>query len=263
MKELINTLKIKIEECEPETLKKIKIVSIIIFLMWLLIPPSSLRGLAYDSKRQFGYTVYIKENGEYEPYLVLAKNYNCSRKVLLFRKYALDEPMPYGTDYTGEHRTGYYKDCLIDIFLNNEFVETLDIKNQIVDSDIGIIESMPRADFEFEKISRKVFLLAYSEVVGYNKYFNGEGKMLKYFKHNVKRHIRTTKAGMSIIWKLRTWDLGQFYTTTKAIGYDGGIGASEVATSNYVMPAFCLNPDTKIELKWIDWGLPKFVLVEN
>jgi len=55
----------------------------------------------------------------------------------------------------------------------------------------------------------------------------------------------------------------EFYFTSKIIAHEHE-GANSVEASNYVIPAFCLNPNVKIELKQIiDGESPKFVLVEN
>ena len=69
-----------------------------------------------------GYTVYLKEKGGYEPYLVLSKNYNGYGNVLLLRKYLLDEERIFNE----EKRWGaYYEDSKIDSYLNTEFKQTL------------------------------------------------------------------------------------------------------------------------------------------
>lgn len=40
------------------------------------IEPTKLEDIAYDVNESYGYTVYLKENDEYVPYLVLTNNYN-------------------------------------------------------------------------------------------------------------------------------------------------------------------------------------------
>jgi hypothetical protein len=51
--------------------------------------PGTLRNIAYDVNRKYGYTVYLHEQSGYFPYLVLTGNYNGS--ALLLRKYLLDQ----------------------------------------------------------------------------------------------------------------------------------------------------------------------------
>jgi hypothetical protein len=45
-------------------------VVIVLIVLYFVFEPKTIGDLAYDVKPLYGYTVYIKENGEYEPYLV-------------------------------------------------------------------------------------------------------------------------------------------------------------------------------------------------
>ena len=66
----------------------------------------TLGDIAYNANRKFGYTVYIEEDTDLVPYLVLTNNYNDS--CLLLRKYLLDKPMRYNPN-------GRYADGMIGI----------------------------------------------------------------------------------------------------------------------------------------------------
>ncbi len=146
--------------------------------------------IAYDVNKKWGYRVYIKENSEYIPYLVLTDYYGGNSlfggNVLLLRDYLLDELLAF--DRTQSSRM--YADCDIDKFLKNEFISRFDDKfrNEILFSTIKITDypkSHPegRLTYDTTYISRKILILAYSEVRQKEEYFaKNEGEFLKFFK---------------------------------------------------------------------------------
>ena len=80
----------------------------------------TIKNIAYDVNKKLGYTIYLRENEQYVPYLVLTNDYGGN--VLLLRKHLLDET----ETYNGQTATpSYYEDSEIDKFLNNVFSETL------------------------------------------------------------------------------------------------------------------------------------------
>ncbi len=82
-------------------------------------------------------TIY-KENDEYEPYMVLSKDYY--GKTLLMRKFLLDEPRAFNIYEANGFRNAYYPDSLTDVFLSNDFYNTLSpkMKELILEMDIDI-----------------------------------------------------------------------------------------------------------------------------
>ena len=106
---------------------------------------TKISDLAYDENKESGYTVYIQENSKYVPYLVLTNNYNGN--TLLLRKDILDELRAYN-DYFA-----YYKDSIIDKYLNNEFYNLLGEKEYIKSVKDATIKSLKitMSDEEDEK----------------------------------------------------------------------------------------------------------------
>lgn len=204
----------------------------------------TLKDIAYDVNEKFGYTVYIKENSAFVPYLVLTSDYN--GQALLLRKELLAEgrSFNYGNGYLG-----YYKDSSIDKFLNSVFLTTLEpeIQKSIVDSEITITStsSLGFVGKDTENIFRKVFLLSYTEV-GRREIGMAcvEGKPLKYFKDS--NNIIAYHNNEAQSWWLRT-----SYTTDTSlawgIGLEGTIGGGGVGNKNGVRPAFCLKNTHAIE----------------
>lgn len=214
--------------------------------------PEVLRDLAYsEDMEEHQYTVYISENGEMVPYLVLADNYggNC----LLLRKYVLDAPGIFNSDVRSP---GYYENSLIDQMLNQDFRETLSeqIDAYMVTSDVIITseESLLGGEEAVFSIPREVFLLSATEVcsLGFRTTAR-EGEVLDYFSSNARR-IAETADGKVSSWWLRTPDM---WYDDVVCGVDingvvgiGGVGAfgDEEAYTNGVRPAFCLKPDAPI-----------------
>lgn len=109
------------------------------------------------------YTVYIKENEEYIPYVVVTSNYN--HNTLLLREEPLDEKM----QMNKRNCANYYPKSELDNYLNNSFIENFsdtvkDIINntriEITDDDTLNINKRTRGT---EFITRKIFLLSANE----------------------------------------------------------------------------------------------------
>ncbi len=252
-----------------------RILIIILFAIFILMvaylanyfreTPSTLKQLAYDVNKEHGYTIYLKENNEYVPYIVLTDDYNGSGNTLLLRKYPLSEERVF--DDSGRNIPSYYNNSDIDIFLNNDFYESLseEVQDKIIYSDISITNesSIGVTGEETETISRKVFLLAYSEVIEprSSSTLNNEGELLKYFEdgsgiEQEERRIAYTENGESSSWWLRTPDTW-YSNISSGVGENGGIGAMpHKMTGSYenptgmvtsgVRPAFCMPNDVSI-----------------
>lgn len=201
--------------------------------------PETLGELAYDENKQYGYTVYLKENSEYVPYLVLTADYN--GQALLLREELLEETYVINEDNHGY--AGYYKDSSMDRFLNEEFITLLEpeIQEVIGESEITITakESLGITGTETESIVRKIFLLSYTEI-GYTDYavVNKEGEALKYFDNPDNRIARRNKKAGS--WWLRSSETWEAYTVC-VMGQTGTLGRMSVDKECGVRPAFCLS----------------------
>ncbi|MGK0552652.1 hypothetical protein ACSFB8_11310 [Enterococcus faecalis] len=81
---------VKMKTIKSIILKVVGILEILLLLwgIWGVIQlnkPLTIKDIGYDNllsvvNKLEGYTVYLKENGEYEPYLVLSKDYNGARR---------------------------------------------------------------------------------------------------------------------------------------------------------------------------------------
>ena len=134
--------------------------------------------------------------------------------------------------------------------MNGEFFDSLsaDFQAQILNTNI-VITSRDRVEnnglFEFgtETISRKVFLLSYTELgLPASELANDEGKALKYFKKN---SIIAYCNGEPCSYWLRsryTWEDNMAW----GIGPEGTLGGGDTKSSNGVRPAICVSSTTKV-----------------
>lgn len=212
----------------------------------------TLGSIAYDKSKK-NYTVFIKENDEYVPYLVLTSNYNGN--ALLLRKNLLSEPQPYkkhGPGWSWYEYGSYYEESSVDKFLNTEFFGTLSesTRKAILTSEIEVTdkESYDEWNYKTHLISRKVFLLSSTElgVEGLESVTVTEGKPLKYFKN---KEFVEKKAFMSdgTEWPYwtRTPELWETCTVL-TIGVESlGSGTADVSIG--VRPAFCMSNDMVLD----------------
>lgn len=209
---------------------------------------TEIKNIAYDVVPASGYTVYIKEQGIYRPFLVLTAKYHGN--VLLLRQHVMNTYREINDEKT---YTSYYANSEIDQYLNDEYLQKLSagIQQQIVDSKINIVakESLGINGMKVDTIGRKVFLLAISEV-GYGKaidFIPNEGTPLHYFDLGLKSCGVTTDDGKMASWVLRTP-----YTTYQMavciLDGKGEMGIRNAWDKSGVRPAFCVSPDAKISL---------------
>ena len=220
--------------------------------------PIPIEQLAYDTKRIGKHIVYIKEDGEYESYFVLTKNYY--GKTLLMRYYLLDQPRAFNIYEGNGFHNAYYPNSLMDCFLSNDFFHTLSPKMQelILEMDIDITteESIAAGPIlETEKLRRKIFLLSAYEVdAPESSLVAHEGIKLKYFADAPDGDIRIghKKNGETVNYWLRsahTWD---DYTVTSVSGIEGIVGSVEVNGELTVRPIFCIEGSTPVYKKKIN-----------
>jgi hypothetical protein len=273
----------KIKRLKATIINLLKVLGglLVVWGIWGVIQlnkPLTIKDIAYDNllsvvNKFEGYTVYLKENGEYEPYLVLSKNYNGEGEVLLLRKYLLDEPQIYNTD--DDKYGAYYENSEIDRFLNSTFLDTLEKSTQtkIVISNLEITNkaSIGSVGNETLTIPRKAFLLSHREIAAANsRLAPKEGKKLLYYSVDFHSHIATTKAGEAEPYWLRTpyTEYGITVWGVNSIGYLGNSPLLEMGVERLyrlgVRPAFCVAKDTKLERKeGIVKGKKVFVLKEE
>lgn len=206
--------------------------------------------------------VYIRENGEYVPYLVLTADYGGN--VLLLREHLLPEAMQYEPSPHGETVDGlsggwafydfgsYYEKSSIDAFLSTDFLDVFrpEVRAAIETSSIEVTDMDRYEEWNYatHRIRRKVFLLSSVELGV--KHSDGnmtarEGEPLAYFR-NKEHSFKTAYMADGEPWPYWTrtpwlWDTCLVVT----IGVDK-IGTATADGRIGVRPAFCMERDTKI-----------------
>ncbi len=253
--------------------KVLQIFSVGLSLLFLLAlcscsqaPVQELWELAYDNLPKKERLVYLVENGAYEPYIVLTKDYYGN--VLLLRKYVMDERRAFNIYHADGFNDAYYPDSWMDRFLSDDFYDMLSPVTQskivAVDIDITTKESIGIGREEMEKITRKVFLLSYYEITGFDSPVSAnEGIVLSYFTDMPKSEDRIGyfKNGESMNFWLRTPNTGFDSMIYNVSDSEGMIGPSQVINELGVRPVFCMSGDTKVFQKEVE-GLGSVYVIE-
>lgn len=194
----------------------------------------TLFDLTNAGKDSFAREVYLLENGLYVPYIVLSSDYK--GQVLLLRKNIMNHFKAIG-NYSAE-----YQNSSIDQYLSSEYLSLFpdEFVEKIVTVDIEVTtkDSLYSTDGETETISRKAFLLSYTEM-NYSEHSMAvtEGKALRYFSDDKSRiaYWGNKPSG----WWLRTPYTG-YDSVTWAV--DGSGMKTELSSSyeNGIRPAICL-----------------------
>lgn len=225
---------------------------------------TTLERIAYDKSGRES-VVYIKEEDEYIPYLVLAADYGGN--VLLLREHLLPEEMPYKPSMHESKISGlsggwayyeygsYYEKSSIDKFLNTDFLGMFspDMQAAIADTTIEVTDmesyhGSNRASVT-HRINRKVFLLSAVELgvdfsVGYC--ITKEGMPLKYFE-NARHSVRKACKADGEAWPY--WTRTPWLWETCEVNV---IGVEKTAAAPAdkllgVRPAFCMGKDTAVQ----------------
>ena len=208
--------------------------------------------IAYNKfKEKDDYRVYVKEDGKYIPFLVIANEY-VPGSTLLLRESILSE-----LRRVNEYNS-YYKDSEIDRFLNGEYYNTLkEIHHLIKNSPIEIYskEAIGFSGDETEYINRHIFLLSRKELCSD---FENEGKELDYF-NEVKNRISYYN-GKPMSWLLRT-PVGSYFSAVFGVIDNGGVSIGNSFNEYGIRPALCVDSLAKIKKKeGIVYGEKVYVL---
>ena len=228
------------------SMKKIMILISVIFLMctgiWFRFHTKECRvvsDLAYDKNKKGDHLVYIREGHELVPFLVLTSDYN--GETLLLRKEVLKMNMQINS------YEAYYENSFMDDYLNHEYIRQLPDGMPVLESEIKITDekSLGVSGTGTKSIKRKIFLLAYSEVMeDQNINAASEGTFLRFFEKEEQRIV--LKENQKNSWWLRTPNT--YYTScVYVIGANNKIGFSNAYDKNGVRPAFCVPGDCKME----------------
>ena len=215
-------------------------------------PASILGDLAYHrSREENSYTVWIREDTIYVPYLVLSSSYASDNSCLVLRKNILDAPRPFNDNVP---YSGYYPDSIIDQYLNDTFFYILSecVRQQILETSFCVTSktSLWGGVAAEENIARKVFLLSVYEVSGRSSgTMVKEGEPLAFFSTE-DRCIAITDSGEYSGWWLRTPNLSYsnlvYGVDQNGIVNVGGVGGFGESYLSGVRPAFCISADEPI-----------------
>ena len=206
-----------------------------------------LKDLAYGNNKSSVYRVYLEENNQYVPFIVLScENY---KGCLLLREYLLDERVCYND---AQEYASYYKNSNIDSYLNNEYIKSLSpqIQSCILTSDVEITskEAIDTHKDFINIIKRKVFLLSANEINASVFSTVKEGSPLQYFS-TVSSRIATYRNGEPDSWILRTPALRNGNTLI-GVADDGSTGIGGISKSGSgIRPAFCVSDNTEVVLR--------------
>lgn len=197
--------------------------------------------LAYDHADSTN-LIYVLENGEYIPFLVLTDDYGGN--TLLLRK-----------EITGNNRrisdySAYYAKSEIDLYLNEDYLGFLTELSQYLSMtsvEITCNDALGVSGLETEAVERKFFLLSCNEV-GISDSVNiaPEGELLEYFRNEENRKAYVD--GELSSWWLRTPNT-YYLSCSYVIGDNNKIGFTNSYDLNGIRPAFCVDGDMKIELR--------------
>lgn len=242
-------------------MKKIAKRLVILFLILFIVLPAAngctffekeiteIHQIAYNENEKGDNIIYIKEDGEYTPYIALESNYSDSGSTILLREEI------YKYDMLNDYYS-YYEDCYIDKYLNEEFINVFDdeFKDKITDFDLVITakSSLGLCGEKVKTINRRVFLLSVTEI-GHmlgnteNTIVGKEGRPIKYFTDNYKNRI-ACKDGEPSSWWLRspnTWEINCSF----CVGPDGKLAeGGNTYNTNGIRPAFCIKDNSKIAI---------------
>lgn len=219
----------------------------------ICVSPASILGdLAYHrSREENSYTVWIRENAGYVPYLVLSSSYASDSSCLVLRKNILDIPQSFNDNVP---YSGYYPGSNMDQYLNDTFFYTLSglAQQQVLETSFCVTSktSLWGGVAAEEYIARKVFLLSVYEVSGRSSgTMVKEGESLAFFSTDDHR-VAITDSGEHSGWWLRTPNLSYsnlvYGVDQKGIVNVGGVGGFGEPYLSGVRPAFCISADAPI-----------------
>ncbi len=225
----------------------------------------TLEKIAYDRSKK-NPVVYIKENDEYVPYLVLESNYGGN--VLLLRENVLPEEMQYQPSPHGEAMGAlsapwttydygsYYETSSIDKYLDTDFLKVFSpaVQEAIVTTTIEVTDmesySGEKSGEVTHMIERKAFLLSAVELgitFSVGRCITKEGTSLKYFE-NIRQSVKKTCAADGKAWPYWTRTPWIWETCdVTVIGATGELGTATADRLLGVRPAFCLEKDTAVQ----------------
>ena len=200
----------------------------------------TVKSLAFSNVRSSN-RLYLKEDGEYIPYLVF--DYYQPNSVLLLRENILSQKFQYATAAIFGTGVSYYANSIIDNYLNQDFINSLSesVQDQIALTDLIITseDTVLRGDARrnTETIKRKIFLLSATEYGQRSNMLTKEGKKISGLENFITSDLDREWLRSSSLWDdVHAWALS-----------DEVIGTENVTSFYGIRPAFVVKSDLVIE----------------
>lgn len=199
--------------------------------------PLIISDISYNNISGFKNEIYIKENDEYIPYIVLTDDYNDSN-VLLIRKNVVSEKMSFNNKNSKLH---YYPESDIDNYLNNKFINVYSEKLQenILETPIEVtskeVVELSNHKRKTELINRKLFLLSATEYGIKNNMATTEGKKIEGLEKYLTKDVEWLRSAYLweyyLVWTISSENIASEYENNLA----------------YIRPAFTVAKDLEIQ----------------
>lgn len=250
-------------------MKNKKIILVVIFILIIIsvfilnllksnkYSNDTVGSLAYNQQKKEE-VIYLLEDGQYIPYLVLHNNYSNNSDTLLLRKNVIGND-EYYIDYNGSIMTEKiykshlqmsnfenYENTSVDDFLLNVFPNRFEQKFLNVINNTKLVLSLyNNGDYNNSEINRKFFILSFLELNTTDTWENQSTNKtrLKYFEDDNKR-VAKNDADITVVYWTRTYAWSGF----GAVGLNGSIITETSSEAKYgIRPALTINSNTKIK----------------
>lgn len=224
-----------------------------------ILEENTIGYISHDYNSTLGYTIYIKEDNEYVPYLVLTYNYNNTNNALCLRKNVVGGSK-YIEDYNGTiskdriydgwlemQSDAKYQETDVDKYLTGEFLKRFDtnLLSKICNTKLSFSEyGYEKGVYHNYELNRQFFILSLTELNYRGTNHDNQTKntmKLKYFNSN--NLMAFNDSGIeSPYWTRTAYFASEYYM----VGYTGGITTTGDSAKFGVRPAFTIANDTKL-----------------
>lgn len=201
------------------------------------ITPKVVSEIVANNFYEFKNEVYIKENNEYVPYIVVTDDYNGN--VLLMRKNPLLDKKAFNENTSD---LNYYPNSDIDKFLSIEFFKNFsqEVQNIILDTSIEVTsyETLIYMDYPWknEIINRKIFLLSAAEYGIKSQMTTAEGTEFKVLRDYLTEESEWLRS--AYLWE--SYLCWQISSTNEGSEYEN--------VHRSIRPVFTISPDVKVKI---------------
>lgn len=231
--------------------------------------PQVIADLCYGKSKGESSLVYVKENEDYVPYIVIETANYGDDVVLLMRKDAYLKEMMYRDENAYGAGGAYYNGCIVDNYLENEFYYSFSVGMR------SIIRNTPVKIHSFNYVSKR--------------YYTGDPPLETIYRHVFVLSRPECSPYVDIPYEFEDTDEGvvipavhenpiKYYTwlrsemlggddTAVSLCYNGGVTGNHIQAweEHYLRPVFTVNKNESIKLIKIDeqFALEVYVFAED